>query len=172
MDLVLVSHNHYDHLDDASVAALHRQPGGAPCFVVPLGLKPWFAARGSHHVVELDWGDSHHRQVPGYADLEVLTTNWSAFQASPAFQVIGNGKWLVFPCTAFVNLWPEDIFPSYALQLAVMPASNAPLAQRAASAALYRPTSVTPGPFAAHQKQNSPHCEIRSNWAPPPTRSG
>lgn len=59
IDLVLISHDHYDHLDDASVRALAAQPGGPPLFVVPLGLKAWFAAREIHNVVELDWWQSH-----------------------------------------------------------------------------------------------------------------
>ena len=46
IDLVLISHNHYDHLDDDSVRALAEQAGGSPLFVVPLGLKAWFAKRG------------------------------------------------------------------------------------------------------------------------------
>ena len=45
IDLVLVSHNHYDHLDEASVRALNRQPGGPPLFIVPLGLKAWLRSR-------------------------------------------------------------------------------------------------------------------------------
>ena len=56
---MLVSHNHYDHLDGASVAALARQPGGSPTFVVPLGLKAWFNTRGISTVVELDWWQTH-----------------------------------------------------------------------------------------------------------------
>ncbi|HEY8880151.1 MAG TPA: MBL fold metallo-hydrolase [Roseateles sp.] len=52
---VLVSHNHYDHLDLPSCRALARQPGGSPLFVVPLGLQAWFKARGLERVVELDW---------------------------------------------------------------------------------------------------------------------
>ena len=59
IDVVLISHNHYDHLDDASVRALAAQPGGAPLFVVPLGLKAWFAARGITNTVELDWWQTH-----------------------------------------------------------------------------------------------------------------
>ena len=56
--VVLISHNHYDHLDRDSVQALNRQPGGPPRFFVPLGLKPWLAAEGVENVVEQDWWDA------------------------------------------------------------------------------------------------------------------
>ncbi len=59
IDAVLVSHDHYDHLDAASVDALARQPGGAPIFIVPLGLARWFEARGIGGAVELDWWQGH-----------------------------------------------------------------------------------------------------------------
>jgi N-acyl-phosphatidylethanolamine-hydrolysing phospholipase D len=58
IDVVLLSHNHYDHLDTASVKALNQQPGGAPLFIVPLGVKKWFAAEGITNVQQLDWWDS------------------------------------------------------------------------------------------------------------------
>lgn len=78
VDLVLVSHNHFDHLDEASVTTLARQGGGSPLFVVPLGLGAWFAARGLRRVVELDWWDGH--ALPGSAVEVVLVPaqHWSA----------------------------------------------------------------------------------------------
>jgi N-acyl-phosphatidylethanolamine-hydrolysing phospholipase D len=57
IDAVLLSHNHYDHLDTASVKALNAQPGGAPLFIVPLGVKKWFAQEGITNVQQMDWWD-------------------------------------------------------------------------------------------------------------------
>ena len=57
LDIVLVSHNHYDHLDDATVRALARRHERA-AWVAPLGLAPWLARRGVREVTELDWWGS------------------------------------------------------------------------------------------------------------------
>jgi L-ascorbate metabolism protein UlaG (beta-lactamase superfamily) len=55
IDVVMISHNHYDHLDDASVRQLAAAPSGSPHFLVPLGLKEWFIERGITRVTEADW---------------------------------------------------------------------------------------------------------------------
>jgi N-acyl-phosphatidylethanolamine-hydrolysing phospholipase D len=54
--LVLISHNHYDHLDQASIEKLLAL-GHTPKFIVPLGVKAWFTGLGIDQVQELDWWD-------------------------------------------------------------------------------------------------------------------
>jgi N-acyl-phosphatidylethanolamine-hydrolysing phospholipase D len=76
IDVVLISHNHYDHLDTASVKVLNAQAGGPPLFIVPLGLKPWLAAQGIANTVELDWWDAH--KVGGAEFVLTPVQHWSS----------------------------------------------------------------------------------------------
>lgn len=59
-DVVVISHDHFDHLDEPSVLALNQQPGGPPVFVVPRGLADWFHDRGIRNVHSVGWWQ-HHR---------------------------------------------------------------------------------------------------------------
>jgi len=65
--LVLVSHDHYDHLDEDTVVRLARVH--RPTFVVPLGIKAWLADLGITRVVELDWWEES-----SYGPLRVAST--------------------------------------------------------------------------------------------------
>ena len=56
---VLISHNHYDHLDKTSVLAI-AEANPDVLFLVPSGLLPWFGSIGlpDVSVVELGWWES------------------------------------------------------------------------------------------------------------------
>lgn len=87
IDAVLVSHNHYDHLDEASVKALaaaHR-----PLFVVALGLKVWFEQRGITNVVELDWWQ--HVTLNGSDIVFTPAQHWSGRGLDDRMQTLWGG---------------------------------------------------------------------------------
>jgi len=75
IDVVLLSHNHYDHLDLAALRWLARER--RPLIVTTLGNKPWLERHGVGHVVELDWWQAHRPSV----DLELICTPAHHFAA-------------------------------------------------------------------------------------------
>lgn len=76
IDVVLISHNHYDHLDVGTVKRLAAQSGKPPLFVVPLGLEKWFQSIGVGNVVEIDWWD---RVGVGSLDIHLVPVqHWSS----------------------------------------------------------------------------------------------
>lgn len=60
IDVVLISHDHYDHCDEATIESLASEHD--PVFFVPLGVGEYVRAWGGGNVVEMDWWQ--------YADLD------------------------------------------------------------------------------------------------------
>lgn len=56
IDVVLLSHTHYDHLDIASVCRI----GNRAHWIVPLGVKQFLVNLGVTNVTELDWWQNYH----------------------------------------------------------------------------------------------------------------
>lgn len=54
LDIVLLSHNHYDHLDRPGVKRIARAHPDAR-WIVPLGLGAYIRGWGARDIVELDW---------------------------------------------------------------------------------------------------------------------
>ncbi len=103
IDFVIVSHNHYDHLDLSSlkrVAADHPEAR----FFVPLGNAKLLQAAGITNVQELDWGDTRelgevtvhclpaqHWSQRGIADQrEALWSSWAVTSSEKRFYFGGD----------------------------------------------------------------------------------
>ncbi len=53
IDLILLSHNHYDHLDLNTLKRLHKRDG--PKIITPLGVKSFLDKRNITGATDLDW---------------------------------------------------------------------------------------------------------------------
>jgi N-acyl-phosphatidylethanolamine-hydrolysing phospholipase D len=101
IDAVLISHNHYDHLDRISVAQLDEKAkatGKKTLFIVPLGLKAWFNGIGIDSVVELDWWQHHELKGHKLQGVEFHLTpvqHWSARGVNDRSATLWGG-WAVF----------------------------------------------------------------------------
>jgi N-acyl-phosphatidylethanolamine-hydrolysing phospholipase D len=93
IDVVLISHNHYDHLDTNSVKALADTAQAATLFIVPLGLKAWFKDLGITNVQELDWWQS--TTVRGVEFHLTPVQHWSARGVGDRSETLWGG-WGVF----------------------------------------------------------------------------
>jgi L-ascorbate metabolism protein UlaG (beta-lactamase superfamily) len=71
IDLLLVTHNHYDHLDEPSLAALDR----SATVVVPSRLGGWFCRAGFARVIELAWWE--RATVGGFRITCIPARHWS-----------------------------------------------------------------------------------------------
>lgn len=87
VDVVCISHNHYDHLDADTIAAVHRRGGGRVRFLCPLGIKRWFLSMGirEEEVAELDWWDGVLVDVEGVGSVRLVCT--------PSQHFSGRGVW-------------------------------------------------------------------------------
>ncbi|MFS4457985.1 MBL fold metallo-hydrolase [Bdellovibrio sp. HCB2-146] len=57
IDVVVISHNHYDHLDLATLKKLSQRPDNKTIFLVPLGNQKLLQSEGIQKVQEYDWWD-------------------------------------------------------------------------------------------------------------------
>lgn len=95
IDVVVISHNHYDHLDMPSVLAIAQRSqaiGTRTLFMVPLGMKAWFVNLGLDHTIEFDWWEQF--TLAGVRFLFTPTQHWSARGVGDRSQTLWGG-WAV-----------------------------------------------------------------------------
>jgi L-ascorbate metabolism protein UlaG (beta-lactamase superfamily) len=79
IDIVLISHNHFDHLDKATVVAVNK--ASRPLFLVPQGNGTWFRKNNVERVQEYMWWEKYTVERSG--DLsDVVCTFLPAFHWS------------------------------------------------------------------------------------------
>ncbi|HEX6969344.1 MAG TPA: MBL fold metallo-hydrolase [Micromonosporaceae bacterium] len=88
IDAVVVSHNHYDHLDAPTI---RRLPRNTP-MLVPANLAGWFRRLGFQDVTELDWWES--RQLAGVGFDFVPAHHWSRRTLTDANRSLWGG-WVI-----------------------------------------------------------------------------
>lgn len=74
LDAIVISHNHYDHLDDKTLRRLLARFPDVTIFA-PLGVGGWLRRRGARHVREFDWWQSAVFQ--GLVFTAVPAQHWS-----------------------------------------------------------------------------------------------
>jgi L-ascorbate metabolism protein UlaG (beta-lactamase superfamily) len=144
--VVLISHNHYDHLDQHTIERL----GNKPKYFIPLGLVVWFKKKKIDHPVELDWwqnasmfGLTFHsvpaQHFSGRSPFDRNKTLWSGWVVegktgrlffagdtgySPVFKEIGERfgsvKVSLIPIGAYMPRWfmrPVHVNPPEAIQV-------------------------------------------------------
>lgn len=95
IDAVVISHNHYDHLDMPTVLAIAQRSeaaGTRTLFMVPLGLKAWFVNLGLDHTIEFDWWEQI--TLAGVRFQFTPTQHWSARGFGDRSQTLW-GAWAV-----------------------------------------------------------------------------
>ncbi|MBV61012.1 MAG: hypothetical protein CMH65_06895 [Nevskiales bacterium] len=95
IDLVLISHNHYDHLDLPTLEAL--EAAHAPTVIVPLNNAYLIEQAGipQERIIELDWWQAH-----AHGAVNVTATpaqHWSRRGLDDARKSLWSGFWLAGP---------------------------------------------------------------------------
>jgi N-acyl-phosphatidylethanolamine-hydrolysing phospholipase D len=76
IDVIVISHNHYDHMDIPTLRRFLKQVGGEPLILVPIGNGDAIRNMGAKRVVELDWWQSFN--LNGSEIYSVPVHHWSA----------------------------------------------------------------------------------------------
>jgi L-ascorbate metabolism protein UlaG (beta-lactamase superfamily) len=88
VDAVVISHNHYDHLDAPTI---RRLPRDTP-ILVPARLGRWFRRRGFERITELDWWES--TQLDGVNFEFVPSHHWSRRSLTDTCDTLWGG-WII-----------------------------------------------------------------------------
>ncbi len=98
LDAIVISHNHYDHMDNATIEAI----GNSARWLVPLGNAALLAESGVTNVTELDWWQE--TRVKDITFTLTPTQHWSARGLFDRNKTLW-GSWAMNFGGSGVNLW-------------------------------------------------------------------
>jgi N-acyl-phosphatidylethanolamine-hydrolysing phospholipase D len=107
IDLVIISHDHYDHLDKNTIKKL----GNKPFYLVPLGVGEFLRNEGISRFEEKDWGDSIV-----FNDLQIICTPAQHFSGRKGFDKNSTlwASWVIKGETASIYYGGDSgYFPGY-----------------------------------------------------------
>lgn len=90
IDIVLISHNHYDHLDLETLKKLDEK--FSPVFLVGLGNKKLLDSAGIKNTIDMDWWDEH--KVSGLKFHFTPSQHWSARGILDRFETLWGGFYI------------------------------------------------------------------------------
>jgi len=95
IDAVVISHDHYDHLDFPSLAKI----GNKAKWFVPLGMGKWLSAAGITNAVELGWWSKHFHK--GVEFIATPAQHWSGRSPFDAWRSLWCGWAIHAPNSRF-----------------------------------------------------------------------
>ncbi|KAL9105966.1 MAG: hypothetical protein Q9187_008630, partial [Circinaria calcarea] len=96
IDAVVISHNHYDHMDHPTIMKIKAKHPNVH-FFVPLGNKQWFTASGVEACTELDWWEERDMRLqPAHEKSKMVGGKGS--QGGPPAEAAFTARFGCLPC--------------------------------------------------------------------------
>ncbi|EME43340.1 hypothetical protein DOTSEDRAFT_45311 [Dothistroma septosporum NZE10] len=116
IDVICISHNHYDHLDIHTVMPLYQKLKGKVHFVVGLNSQDWYLRNigcTTDEVTELDWWESRRVDINGLGSIDLTCTPAQHFSGRTLWDR-GHALW----CSYVINTPATSTSPAKSLYFA------------------------------------------------------
>ncbi|MDC0071409.1 MBL fold metallo-hydrolase [Rhodobiaceae bacterium] len=91
IDVIVISHNHYDHLDKKTIKNLNKINSDI-IYLVPLKLKKWFEGLGAKNVYEFNWWEE--KKIKNTTFTFVPVQHWSRRGLFDKNKTLWGGWWI------------------------------------------------------------------------------